>query len=119
MPRKEPRQPLPVAIGNSKDSYYNENYGVVPQFKVGLHLGIVTAVEVGEIKRDIAYHGDTINTTSRIQSVCNQYDKTFLVSAEIKEFTQLEDNYSIQLIGDVSLKGKDKPIIVYSVDRKK
>jgi adenylate cyclase len=35
-------------------------------------MGKVTAVEVGEIKRDIAYHGDTLNITARIQSICNK-----------------------------------------------
>jgi adenylate cyclase len=39
--------------------YYNGRYGEIPQFKAGLHMGKVTAVEVGDIKRDIAYHGDT------------------------------------------------------------
>jgi len=27
--------------------------------------------EVGEIKTEIAYHGDTINTAARIQEQCN------------------------------------------------
>jgi adenylate cyclase len=35
---------------NQRHDYYMENYGFIPQFKAGLHLGIVTAVEVGEIK---------------------------------------------------------------------
>ena len=104
---------------NQRYNYYMNNYGFVPQFKAGLHLGIVTAVEVGEIKRDIAYHGDTINTAARIQSVCNQYNKIFLVSGDIKEFTDLDKEYSVELLGDINLKGKEKPIGVYSVEGKK
>ena len=88
---------------NQRYNYYMNNYGFVPQFKAGLHLGIVTAVEVGEIKRDIAYHGDTINTAARIQSVCNQYNKIFLVSVDIKEFTDLDKEYSVELLGDINL----------------
>ena len=104
---------------NKRYSFYMENYGFVPQFKAGLHLGVVTAVEVGEIKRDIAYHGDTLNTASRIQSVCNQYDKILLVSGDVKDFTQLEKEYSVESLGDISLKGKEKLIGVYSVECKK
>ncbi|UCH66398.1 MAG: adenylate/guanylate cyclase domain-containing protein [Ignavibacterium sp.] len=98
--------------------YYMKHYGFVPRFKAGLHLGKVTAVEVGEIKRDIAYHGDTLNTASRIQSVCNQYDKIFLASGNIKEFADLENKYSVELIGDINLRGKTESIDIYSIDRK-
>jgi adenylate cyclase len=103
---------------NQRYEYYMENYGFVPQFKAGLHLGKVTAVEVGEIKRDIAYHGDTLNTASRIQSVCNQYDKIFLVSGDIIDFMELEKQYSTELLGNINLKGKELPIGVYSVEGK-
>ena len=95
-----------------------ENYGFVPQFKAGLHLGIVTAVEVGEIKRDIAYHGDTLNTAARIQSICNQYDKIFLVSGDAVDFIKMEDNYHVESLGDITLKGKNEPIGVYSIESK-
>jgi len=101
---------------DSRHSYYQENYGLVPQFKAGLHLGMVTAVEIGEIKRDIAYHGDTLNTAARIQSVCNKYDKLFLVSEDVNDIAELDKNYSIASLGKINLRGKDKPIGVFSVD---
>src|SRR5690606_14690721 len=65
----------------NRSEYYIKKYDLVPCFKAGLHLGKVTAVEIGEIKRDIAYHGDTLNTAARIQGMCNQYDKKILISA--------------------------------------
>jgi len=49
-----------------------------------LHLSIITAVEVGEIKREIAYHGDTINTAARTQRMCNQFCKDFLYPNRLK-----------------------------------
>lgn len=81
-------------------------------------MGIVTAVEVGEIKRDIAYHGDTLNIAARIQSVCNQYDKIFLVSGEAVDFIKIEDNYHVESLGDITLKGKNEPIGVYCIESK-
>ena len=56
-----------------RNKYYTDNYGSVPHFKAGLHMGRVTAVVIGEIKRDIAYHGDTLNTAARIISVWNDF----------------------------------------------
>jgi adenylate cyclase len=102
-----------------RHDFYMENYGFVPQFKAGLHLGIVTAVEVGEIKRDIAYHGDTLNTASRIQGICNQYNKSLLISSDIRTIADLDKNYNLESLGQITLKGKGTPVEVYSIDSKK
>ncbi len=55
-----------------KRKYYKDRYGLVPEFRAGLHCGIVTCVEVGDIKREIAYHGDTLNVAERILAKCNE-----------------------------------------------
>ena len=100
--------------GRSK--YYTTNYGCIPFFKAGLHLGRVTAVEVGEIKRDIAYHGDTLNTTARIQSVCSEFDKKFLVSDVVLERVILGSNFSAQPLGMIQLRGKTAKVAVASIE---
>jgi adenylate cyclase len=55
--------------------YYKEKYGFVPEFKAGLNSGKVMVAEVGVLKKEIAYHGDVLNTASRIQMECNVYQK--------------------------------------------
>jgi adenylate cyclase len=96
---------------------YLKRYGQVPEFKAGLHMGKVTAVEVGDIKRDIAYHGDTLNTAARIQSVCNTYNKKMLTSAHIWENTGIEKYYKTESLGVIALKGKNKPVEIISMTR--
>ena len=97
--------------------YYIKEYGFLPEFKAGLHLGVVTAVEVGEVRRNIAYHGDTLNTASRIQSLCGQYDKTFLISRDVQVVIALKEKYKVRPLGHISLKGKDQPVEIFSVDK--
>ena len=41
----------------------------------------VTVAEVGDIKRDLAFLGDTMNTAARIEGQCNIYNKNLLISA--------------------------------------
>lgn len=101
-----------------RSDYYREKYGFFPEFKAGLHMGIVTAVEIGDIKRDIAYHGDTINTTARIQSVCNQFDKEFLVSMYLLEKTGINAYFNTQPLGLIQLKGKMNQIGIASIEGK-
>lgn len=96
--------------------YYNRHYGILPYFKAGLHVGTVTVVEIGEIKRDIAYHGDTLNTTSRIQSVCNEYNRKFLASEYIMEKAGMNPNLKTESLGMIQLRGREQMIGIVSLD---
>lgn len=57
----------------NRSEYYKSNYDTIPFFRAGMHMGLITAVEVGQLKREITYHGDTINTAERIQEQCRIY----------------------------------------------
>lgn len=98
-----------------KSDYYKERYGVIPEFKAGLNLGYVTAAEVGELKKELAYHGDAINTASRIQDKCNEFQSRLLVPEKL--INKLEDHkeYNFELIGNILLKGKKETVDIYKV----
>lgn len=96
--------------------YYLSNYGVLPHFKAGLHMGKVTAVEIGDIKRDIAYHGDTLNTAARIQSVCNDYHKNFLISEYALASLDPHHQLKTEAIGMILLRGKSVEVGIFSVE---
>ena len=100
----------------TRSDYYLTTYGLLPSFKAGAHTGTVTAVEIGEVKRDIAYHGDTLNTAARIQSVCNEHGKTFIVSKELIDKVGPHPNMRTQDLGSILLKGKTKKVDLMSVD---
>lgn len=100
---------------NKRRLYYFEEYGAIPKFKAGLHQGIVTTVEVGDVKRDLAYHGDAINTTSRIQEKCNEYKSDILVSEAFWEKVKFPKKFQKDFVGDVLLKGKEIPVKLFRV----
>ncbi|NRB50022.1 MAG: adenylate/guanylate cyclase domain-containing protein [Saprospiraceae bacterium] len=96
---------------------YQENFGVVPSFKVGLHYGSVIVGEIGLVKRDIAFSGDVLNTTARIQSKCNEFGVDILISNQLLEAVQQESQgkFQFQSIGEVELRGKAKPLQLFTV----
>jgi adenylate cyclase len=100
----------------SKGVYYKNKYGVVPEFKAGLNLGPVTVAEVGEIKKELAYHGEVLNTAARIQSKCNDYQKKLLVSEQIKTHFAKQIKFGFEFLDDVILKGKEEPVNIYAVN---
>lgn len=99
--------------------YYVEKYGIVPVFKAGMNCGTVTVAEIGELKKEIAYHGDVINTASRIQDLCNEHNKPFLISGNMYSKMPRTGLFRFDLIGEILLKGKLKPVGVYSVGHQK
>ena len=81
-------------------------FKIFPVFKAGLHSGIVTAAFLGSIKKQMDYSGDVMNTTARIESICNQYGANFLISESIANKLQKSDNFFFKDLGEAHLKGK-------------
>ena len=100
---------------DSREEYYLAKYGQKPFFKAGINMGKVMVAEVGQTKKEIAYHGDTINTAARIQGMCNEYDSELLISEQLKEALGPHDRYGKQHIGDIPLKGKRDHVALYAV----
>jgi adenylate cyclase len=100
-----------------KKLYYQENYeGFVPEFKAGLHYGFVMAGEIGIVKRDIAYSGDVLNTTSRIQAKCNDLKVNILISKYLLDcMDALPDMFSPSEVGKIALRGKQESLMLYTV----
>ena len=106
-------------IIKAKDSYYKDKYGFVPEFKAGLNYGLVTVTEVGEMKKELAYHGDAINIAARIRSSCCNFNKNLLVSADLLSLLEEIDNeFIIEFMGVCQLKGKKNAVGVLSIEEK-
>ena len=95
--------------------YYELTYGVVPTFKAGLHHGSVTAGELGSIKRDIVYSGDVLNTTARIQELCNHFGVDFLVSDHTISLFEQTPWFTAVPLGNRSLMGREETIDLHTV----
>ena len=90
-----------------KSTAYKEKYGLSPQFKAGMHCGKVTTGEIGVLKKEIIFTGDVLNTTARIEGLCNNYDVDILVSDSLAEKLDLSPYYKVESVGKNNLRGKD------------
>ena len=103
-------------ILQKRSNHYLSNYGFVPQFKAGINGGVLTAAEVGAIKRSIAYHGDVINTASRIQGQCNTFNREILISGQIVHDVINSQSFEFEFIDNIQLKGKKEKVSIYSIN---
>lgn len=99
----------------SRQERYLKKYGFNVEFKAGLHIGKVVTGEIGDYKRDIVFHGDAINTASRIQEECNRLKKEILLSSELLELLPLTEEFVPEYLEDIKLRGKEKPIRLNSI----
>ena len=94
-----------------KTPRYMKKYGFAPEFKVGYHFGTVMVGEIGQIKRDIAFSGDVLNTTSRIQATCNELDVEILASKQFADIAyKLPRGVTKKEMGKEKLRGKTEEI---------
>jgi len=100
-----------------KKEHFLNSYGVFPEFKAGLSMGLVTVAEVGELKTEIAYHGDVLNTAARIQGYCNEFDKQLLVSESVVKELDENPDFVTHLVGEVELRGKEGLSRIYSCEK--
>ena len=101
---------------HAQRDHFLKAYGVVPEFKAGVHAGEVITSQMGELKSEIVYNGDILNTASRIQEYCNQLGQKLLVSAELMERLSLGQEYKVLELGPVPLRGKAEELELCAVD---
>lgn len=93
---------------------YETRYGLVPAFKAGLHLGKVTAGEIGVLKKEILFTGDVLNTTARIQELCNSYNVDLLLSGQLVE--KLANSViRFKSLGKIQLRGRNEEVDLFTV----
>jgi len=93
---------------------FRRKYGHIPEFRAGIHEGVVTVGEIGIVKKDLAMSGDTMNTAARIRSAGSELNRKFLMSAEVRELLGLED-FQVENMGAIDLKGKSGGLELYAL----
>lgn len=102
-------------IINNKRETYKTKYSLLPEFKAGLHYGQVVVTTVGRQKKEIAYHGDVLNTTARIEGKCNELGQKLLVSEAMLPYLQHANDYLVKVKGEIELRGKSQKLPLYGV----
>lgn len=99
----------------AKAEWYMQEYGVAPDFKAGLHIGSVTTGEIGALKKEIIFTGDTLNATARIQSLCNSHEVDLLISGELMSQLGLDTETEIESLGQCELRGKTERVELHTI----
>ncbi len=96
---------------------YVARYGEVPRFRAGLHSGPVVVSQLGDLKTEIVFSGDAVNATARIQGLCKELQRDFLVSSDAIGEVDLPDGVVPEDMGVHSLRGRTAPVTILALSR--
>ena len=96
---------------------YQRDFGTIPTFRAGLHGGEVIAGELGDIRQEIIFTGDTLNTAARLEEYARQHRRGFIISGELLAQIELPDGVRAERLEEFRARGKEQTTIVYALTR--
>jgi adenylate cyclase len=96
---------------------YSREFGAAVTVRAGLHCGPVVTGEMGSVKREIVFLGDTVNTAARIQELCRETGDRVLASADLIDHLKLPHGIAKRSLGDLRLRGKGANLALYALTK--
>ena len=94
---------------------YERDFGVVPRFRAGLHGGTVTAGELGDLRQQIVFVGDVLNTAARLEEYAKRSGLDLVASGALLERLTLPSGVEARRCGELLLRGKEERVDAYSL----
>jgi adenylate cyclase len=96
---------------------YRQQFGVVPNFRIGVHGGDVVVSEQGDTKRAIGIYGSTINISARMEEAAKAHRVSCVISGDVAQALS-NGNGGLSPLGHERIRGisADIPIFEYHVD---
>ena len=95
---------------------YIRDFGCRANFRAALHCGPVVIGELGIVKMEIAFLGDTMNTAARMQQTCRDTGHRVLASAALVDrLSALPPGVTKRPVGELRLRGKQNEIALYAL----
>ena len=89
---------------------YRERFGVVPEFRAALHYGEIVAGEIGDVRREIAYVGDTLNVAARLLDATKMIGRDVVVSSDLLERAALPSGIGAEALPILTVRGRAAPL---------
>ncbi len=96
---------------------YRKRFGAVPTFRASLHCGEIVAGEMGDIRREIAYVGDTLNVAARLLEHAKTTGHDVLVSADMLAQAPLPADLRAEPLPDLAVRGRAAPLAIAALSR--
>ena len=97
--------------------HYRKRYGAVPTFRAALHCGEIVAGEIGDVRREIAYVGDTLNVAARLLEAAKGLGHDILVSQDLLQIVKLPPGLKATPLPTLAIRGRTAPLGISALSR--
>ena len=94
---------------------YEREFGGAPRFRGGLHGGTVTAGELGDLRQQIVFVGDILNTAARLEEYAKRTGLDLVVSGTLLQRLALPLGIQASRCGELELRGKGARVEAYAL----
>src|SRR6185369_10185867 len=96
---------------------WRRRFGQVPQFRAAFHGGPVVMAEIGVDRHKIAYFGDVVNTTARLEALSRTLDEDVLISSELLgRIPTLPPGITARPLGTQAIRGRGQLLAIAALD---
>jgi adenylate cyclase len=100
----------------SNEERYRSRFDLIPRFRAAFHVGEVTTGDVGVLKRDLVFTGETLNTAARIEERGKALGEDALMSGELAALLPSNGDFSLRRVEEVELRGTSTRTRIYAID---
>ena len=94
---------------------YEREFGVTPRFRGGLHGGTVTGGELGDLRQQIVFVGDILNTAARLEEYAKRTGRDLVVSGTLLQRLSLPPGVEATRCGELELRGKEERVEAHAL----
>jgi adenylate cyclase len=91
-------------------AHYAKRFGAVPEFRAALHYGEIVAGEIGDVRREIAYVGDTLNVAARLLEAAKTTGRDVIVSSDLLARATLPPGVRVEKLPVLAVRGRAQPL---------
>jgi adenylate cyclase len=83
---------------------------------VALHAGPVAVGEVGDVKREITFLGDTLNVVAKMEKFAAERGLRGVISADLLDRLTLPPEFEVREAGTLELPGRAEGLRIFALD---
>jgi adenylate cyclase len=109
---------MDIRQGIARDAAtWQRRFGQVPQLRAALHGGPIVTAEIGVDRHKIAYFGDVVNTTARLEALSRSLDESTLISGDLlARLPALPGSAAARPLGSHAIRGRDQTLAIAALD---
>jgi len=94
---------------------YLLQYGLVPEYTTCFHSGLVVSGEIGEVKSQIVFSGETLSDIKKLKKIGTKLNQDLIISESLIKQIEIPAIYEPKELESISTKDHVKEIKVYTL----